>query len=189
MSDPSPKPKHRSEKARALALKRAAQAERGEMPAKPAPKPKPKAEAAKPAATGRNGKPKTSKRKTPRGLVCPKCGKYHDVSDRPPGDAFDCYCGEELVVPEETERRDPSQTAAAREERERARRVRLAGIAGFAAFVIGAGLIAAGVYVAVVLDSMANAACSVVIGLCFLAAAAFANAERRSILREDEDDE
>ena len=110
------------------------------------------------------------------------------MTDRDPGESFDCYCGEELTVPAEKERVDSTRNAAARAAGERAKRLRAAGVAGLVAFVLGMALLAVATYVALVRGTLSTAACALLLGLGFLAAAAFANAERRSILREDDDD-
>lgn len=33
-----------------------------------------------------------------RGMVCSRCGKYHDISNREVGSVFECKCGKELLV-------------------------------------------------------------------------------------------
>ena len=33
-----------------------------------------------------------------RGMVCPRCGKYHDITKREVGTVFECNCGKELYV-------------------------------------------------------------------------------------------
>ena len=76
------------------------------------------------------------KKKTGRGIVCPKCGKYHDVSARKVGDTFNCYCGQELVVTEAKKEATSLKAVQVAELNARIRKLRFA--TGLAA---GAGVV------------------------------------------------
>ena len=54
----------------------------------------------KPSASPKREEPaeKEEKQQQARGLVCPRCGKYHDITSREIGSVFECKCGKELYV-------------------------------------------------------------------------------------------
>ena len=112
-------------------------------------------------------------------MVCPNCGKYHDLSTRQVGDRFDCSCGTELAVqpPRGTKvTRPPEATLRLRELRTRHRLSMVSMLVAFAACI---ALLAATLYLLVTEKSYISGTCAGIAALGFLTVAVVATSEWR----------
>lgn len=162
----------------------------GKSGAKPGGKPAPASKIAakatgkdKAAAKAGVKPPPASKRKS-RNMVCPSCGKYQDVTNRPVGSTFDCYCGTKLTVPPPPPPVDNSTNARQRRLGELRGKQRWISIGVVAAFAICILLISAAIYLAVMRQLIGSAIFTALLAVGFLIAGAIAASENRRLKAE-----
>ena len=114
-----------------------------------------------------------------RGMVCPACGKYHDISARPAGQTFDCACGRSLTVPHPApvSQKLPAEKRLRIIELRRTRRWgRVAMIVGFVLTIV---LASAALHLMFREERYGSGACAAVMAIGFLVAATIAVNEMR----------
>jgi hypothetical protein len=112
-------------------------------------------------------------------MVCPTCGKYHDITTRPVGSEFACKCGTQLVVPPPREApaaRPAEITLRIRDLRSRQRLSMISMLIGFAVCI---ALLTAALYLLGNAQSYVSGTCAAIAALGFLVLAVIATNEWR----------
>lgn len=112
-------------------------------------------------------------------MVCPRCGKYHDITHRTIGSEFDCKCGAALLVPPFRERPPglPAPVTIRLQELRQRRAMALAGmLIAFPACIL---LISAALYLLVTERNYFTGTCAGLAAIAFLAGAVIATNEWR----------
>lgn len=115
----------------------------------------------------------------PRGMVCPRCGKYHDITDRRVGSSFECKCGTKLRVlppPEQTSTLSAVAIIRLRELRTRRAYALLGMVLAYPLCIV---LISAALYLIMTEERFVAGTCAGVFAVAFLCAAVIATSEYR----------
>lgn len=187
---PNPPEARRTRGPRAAARQAARQAEREAAQARAAAQAAAQAAAAQAGAAPAPTKGKTAalakpaeeeeKDRSPaRGMVCPRCGKYHDISQRPIGSSFECKCGAQLRVPpiRDTGPALPAPLVLRLRDLHRRRNLAIAGM--MLAFPICIALISASLYLLTTERSYVTGTCAGLTAIGFLSTAVIATNEYR----------
>lgn len=135
------------------------------------------------ATTAAPSEPK--KKRKSRSQVCPKCGKYYEVTDLPVGHTVECYCGAEFTVKPPTEKTAVASESLELIEMRKKRSVITVGmvIAG----LVGIGVLSFAVWRTVDAGVSAATVFAYFLAVLFLVAT-FAISSERKRLREAIDD-
>ncbi len=139
------------------------------LPVAPAPAtPSKRPLAAPPPAPPPAAKQEKTDRKPSRGKVCPHCGKYHDITDRPVGSAFECKCGAELIVPPVRENPITRPAEVTLRVRELQTRHRLSMVAMIVGYLFTILLLSATLYLLVTERQYISGTCAGIAAIAFL---------------------
>ena len=124
---------------------------------------------------------KKKKKKQQRGQVCPKCGKFYDVTDRPVGTEVTCYCGHTFTVSPPTDKLPEFEPVELTQMKSRKMWVTIGLVASA---LVGIGIMVAAILRLRTYGFTGGSVFSLLLALLFLVAAVAIGAERKRIQGE-----